>query len=55
MFSQVDLKPAAVVCGDSAGEFTSNRSLMGEFANPWWQKATAWAVALIILASTFGY
>jgi manganese transport protein len=30
--------------------FTSNRRLMGEFVNPWWLKASAWAVALIIVS-----
>jgi manganese transport protein len=28
--------------------FTSDRRLMGEFVNPWWLKAIAWAIALII-------
>ncbi len=30
--------------------FTSNRSLMGEFVNPFWLKAVAWLVASIIVA-----
>lgn len=30
--------------------FTSNPRLMGEFVNPWWLKAAAWAVALIIVS-----
>jgi manganese transport protein len=28
--------------------FTSDRRLMGEFVNPWWLKAIAWAIALMI-------
>ncbi len=28
--------------------FTSDRRLMGEFVNPWWLKAIAWSIALII-------
>jgi manganese transport protein len=28
--------------------FTYDRFKMGEFANPWWHAALAWAVAVII-------
>ena len=30
--------------------FTSNRPLMGEFANPTWMKVAAWLVAIMIAA-----
>lgn len=30
--------------------FTGNRRIMGRFANPWWVKATAWPVGILIAA-----
>lgn len=50
IFSQVILSlqlPFAVI---PLVMFTSNRSLMGEFVNPFWLKAVAWLVASIIVA-----
>ncbi|MBD3883465.1 Nramp family divalent metal transporter [Phormidium tenue FACHB-886] len=49
VFSQVVLSlqlPFAVI---PLVMFTSDRRLMGEFANPWWLKAVAWAVTMIIV------
>lgn len=50
VFSQVVLSlqlPFAVI---PLVMFTSDRRLMGEFANPWWLKTSAWAVSMIIVS-----